>query len=186
MDSDLQEVIESPIRAGAPLAGRQKSELLMRDIALHNIVYCNAFPLATGGMWQLKIDNRNSRYTMTPIIMDDKEHKVILQVTKADAVQQLVIIGQLKNILKALPQAKIKVVCHGQGLPLVIAAQSESRQHVRKLIQQGVAFAACENTMARKKVRNEDLLPGISTVPSALVEIILKQEAGWSYVKAGL
>lgn len=39
--------------------------------------------------------------------------------------------------------------------------------------------------MSRAKVGKGDLISGVTTVPSALAEIILKQEQGWAYIKAG-
>ena len=30
-----------------------------------------------------------------------------------------------------------------------------------------------------------DLLPGVKSVPSGVVELVQRQEAGWSYVKVG-
>lgn len=119
-------------------------------------------------------------------IMDEQKHKVIVQVTQADAAQQLVVVSQVRNILKSLPNAQIEVVCHSQGLSLLVSSRSKVARHVRELLGQGVIFAACENTMERKNISKDDLLPGVITVPSALAELILKQEKGWVYVKAGL
>lgn len=133
-----------------------------------------------------EMETNNKGTVAASKVMDEQEHKVILQVSKADSAEQLVVVSQVKNILKSLPGAKIEVVCHSQGLPLLVASQSKAATHVQALIEQGVIFAACENTMERKKIRKEDLLPGVITVPSAMAELILKQEAGWTYVKAGL
>ena len=118
--------------------------------------------------------------------MDEKKHKVVMQVSKVDPAAQLKVIGQINNILKALPDTQIEVVCHSEGLPMLVTAQSKVAAYVRELHVQGVVFAACENTMKRNKLTKEDLLPESITVPSGLAEIILKQEAGWTYIKAGL
>jgi len=40
--------------------------------------------------------------------------------------------------------------------------------------------------MKRNNLTKEDLLPESIIVPSGLAEIILKQEAGWTYLKAGI
>ena len=88
--------------------------------------------------------------------------------------------------MNSLPKATVKVVFHSQGLPLVVAKESHVALEVASLLKRGVIFAACENTMERKGISKEDLLPGITTVPSAIAEFVLKQEEGWTYVKAGL
>lgn len=119
-------------------------------------------------------------------IMDEGEHKVIMQVSKIDAGEQRVIVSQVRNVLKSLPNARIEVVFHSQGIPLVLAKQTEVAPHVEELIRNGVVFAACENTMEKMKVSKSDLLEGVITVPSAMAELILKQAEGWIYVKSGI
>jgi intracellular sulfur oxidation DsrE/DsrF family protein len=37
--------------------------------------------------------------------------------------------------------------------------------------------------MKRKNLKKEDLLPAATVVPSAMVELTLKQEKKWAYVK---
>ena len=130
--------------------------------------------------------NTNENRSSSSKVMDREEHKVILQVSKADSTEQMVVISQVRNILKSLPGAKIKVVAHSQGLPLLVASQSKVAIHVKELVNQGVVFAACENSMERKNILKEDFLPDVNTVPSAMGELILKQEEGWTYIKAGL
>jgi intracellular sulfur oxidation DsrE/DsrF family protein len=40
--------------------------------------------------------------------------------------------------------------------------------------------------MKLRKIKREQLLPFIQTVPMAIGEIIMKQEQGWSYIRSGL
>lgn len=115
----------------------------------------------------------------------EKTHKVVMQVTEGDSLTQLAVIGQVRNIKKQLPDAQIEVVCHANSLDMLLKSGSKVASHIAELSTQNVRFAACENTMARKKATREDLVPGAETVPSGLVEIILKQEEGWSYIKGG-
>ena len=50
----------------------------------------------------------------------------------------------------------------------------------------GVAFVGCENTMTRKNMTKDQLVPFALTVDSGVAEVIRKQEQGWSYIKSGL
>lgn len=114
-----------------------------------------------------------------------KTHQVVMQVTEGDSLTQLAVIGQVRNIRKQLPDAQIEVVCHANSLDMLLKSGSKVASHIAELTSQNVSFVACENTMARKKATAEDLVPEAETVPSGLVEIILKQEEGWSYIKGG-
>ncbi|MBD3626773.1 DsrE family protein [Cyclobacterium sp.] len=127
----------------------------------------------------------NSPLLLNAQVVDQEVHRVVFQVTKGDTADQEQVIGQLNNILRALPNAEIEVICHGKALPLLLEAKSQVKDGIVDLLTRGVVFAACENTMRRAKASKEDLISGVITVPSALAEIILKQEQGWAYIKAG-
>lgn len=114
-----------------------------------------------------------------------RTHKVVMQVTEGDSLTQLAVIGQVRNIKKQLADATIEVVCHANALEMLLKSGSKVSAHIGELKQAGVTFAACENTMARKKATASDLVTGVETVPSGLAEIILKQEEGWAYIKGG-
>ena len=118
-------------------------------------------------------------------VVDEEVHRVVFQVTKGETADQNQVIGQLNNILRALPNAEIEVICHGTALPLVLQAESQVKEGITDLLSRGVVFAACENTMRRAKASKEDLISGVITVPSGLAEIIIRQEQGWAYIKAG-
>jgi intracellular sulfur oxidation DsrE/DsrF family protein len=118
-------------------------------------------------------------------VVDHEVHRVVFHVTKGETADQEQVIGQLNNILRALPNAEIEVVCQGTGISLVRESHSEVKKGVTDLLSRGVVFAACENTMRKVNVKKDDLISGVTTVPSALVEIIIRQEQGWPYIKAG-
>lgn len=134
----------------------------------------------------MEIVRSNSKGFAVSKVMDAREHKVIMQVSKVHADEQRTIVSQINNLLKSLPAARIEVVFQGQGLPLIVAGETKVAAEVETLIKGGVIFAACENAMDKKGICEADLLPGIISVPSALAELILKQEKGWIYVKAGV
>ena len=127
----------------------------------------------------------SSSFLVKAQAVDQKVHQVIFQVTKGEEKDQNKAIGQLNNILKALPKAEIEVICHGNALTMLLKTESQVKEGIAGLQQRGVIFAACENTMKRAKVSKDDLITGSITVPSGLAEIIIRQEQGWAYIKAG-
>jgi len=116
-------------------------------------------------------------------MLDLKKHKIVMQFTNSDSVSQASVVGQVKNIRTAWPNAQIEVVCHGGGLDLLQTSKSKAAAEVAEWSGKGVVFAACGNTMKRRNVKKEDLLPTATVVPSAMIELTLKQEKGWAYVK---
>lgn len=110
--------------------------------------------------------------------------KAVIHVNFADAERQKHGLKNVTNILKDVKgAAEIVVVCHGGGIGLVVKDQSQHAADVERLRKEGVRFAACENTMRDKSIPKENLLPGVTTVPSGAVEVIRKQQEGYGYFK---
>lgn len=117
--------------------------------------------------------------------LDLKKHKIVMQFSDGDSLSQASVTGQVKNIRAAWPNAEIEVVCHGPGLDLLMTANSKASKAVIDWSAQGVVFSACNNTMKRRNIKKEDLLAPVQVVPSAIIELTLKQEEGWAYIKGG-
>lgn len=116
-------------------------------------------------------------------VLDMKKHKIVMQFTNSDSVSQASVVNQVGNIRALWPNAQIEVVCHGGGLDLLQTSKSKAASGVAEWTSKGVVFAACNNTMKRKNITKADLLPTVTVVPSAMIELTLKQEKGWAYVK---
>ena len=114
-----------------------------------------------------------------------KIHKVIFQMSSADAEEQNGLLNNLKSLKEGWgDNVEIEVVAHGPGLTFLMKQKSANSTAIAQLIGEGVAFVACENTMKRKNIDKDQLLDGVGTVPMGIGEIIMKQEQGWSYIKA--
>lgn len=109
--------------------------------------------------------------------------KTVVHLNYGDPERQGKALGNIENILKEDSKAVIEVVCHGDGIALVHKKESKHPEQVAELMKQGVRFAGCENTMKKKSIQTEELLAGVSTVPSGAVEVIRKQQEGYSYFR---
>lgn len=120
-----------------------------------------------------------------PAPVDMKRHRVLIQLTSGDTLVQKSTLTQISNLLEAAPRSKVEVVCHNNGISLLVAAQSRYPEAVRVLQDRGVAFMACENTMKKHKINKSELSDRVFTVPAGVLEVVQKQEQGWSYLRAG-
>ena len=109
--------------------------------------------------------------------------KAVIHVNFADPERQEDALGNIENILKAVPTAQIEVVCHGKGINLVVTKQSKHVEKMEALMKQGVHFVACENTMKKKAIEKDALVTGVTTVPSGAVEVLRKQQEGSGYFR---
>ncbi len=112
-------------------------------------------------------------------------HKIVIGFTKNDTNQQKALLNQLSNIEEVWPDASVEVVTYNQGIDLMLASNVFASAKISRLTEKGIRFVVCGKTMERRKVSKEQLLGTAEVVEAAIPEIVLKQEAGWSYVVGG-
>lgn len=118
-------------------------------------------------------------------VLDSKKHRVIIQYNNSDSSSQIFLTRQLDYIRTSWPNSIIEVVCLNDGLDLVMITQSKVRKEVTDWMTKGVVFAACNSSMRVRSVHRSDLLPNTKVIPSAPIELALKQEQGWAYFRGG-
>jgi uncharacterized protein len=144
-------------------------------------IYMSSVKCKAGACFPLAVSSLNAS---TPSFAE--KHRIIFEVTM-DGQQQWT--GTLNNVA-SVQQAfgadttDVEVVAHGNGLGFLLKTD-EALQAPMQLASSGVTFSACENTMKKKNVSKEELLPFVTTVDSGVAEVVRKQEAGWAYLKSG-
>ncbi len=112
-----------------------------------------------------------------------QQHKIIWDINSKDTAEQSIIFRQIGNVLKESPDAKIEIVYHGGAITGVVQGSSFFADKVQEFLQKGVIFAACNNSLRRYNIDPSKVLPGVTVVPVAILELVKKQEQGWSYIK---
>jgi intracellular sulfur oxidation DsrE/DsrF family protein len=116
----------------------------------------------------------------------NKIHKVVMQLNSADTAVWSGMLGNIRNFQKVWPgNVNIEVVVHGKALNFLVALKSHLVADVEAMTKLGVVFNACENTMNKYGIKKEMLISSVSSVPSGVAELVIKQEEGWSYIKTG-
>jgi intracellular sulfur oxidation DsrE/DsrF family protein len=91
----------------------------------------------------------------------------------------------VNEISKASSDAKVEVVMYGQGVHMVKQGGSPVEPMILKALQnKNVSFKVCAVALKNQGIAEDQLLPGVGTVPDGIYEIILKQKEGWGYIKA--
>ena len=115
-----------------------------------------------------------------------KEHKVVFEITSADTADHRTILRQINNVVKDAPGTKIELVCHGPAIFMLVKDKTVLSDMMQELkTKQQVSFAACANSMRKNNLTAEQLVPVASIVPNGVMEVVTKEEDGWSYIKAG-
>ena len=114
-------------------------------------------------------------------------HRIVIEVNVDGVERWEGILNNVDNLQKAFASdpPKIEVVAHAKGLGFLLATNESLKARMQAEHEAGILFAACENTMKKQNVKNDQLMPFVTTVDSGVAEVVRKQEAGWAYIKGG-
>ena len=119
---------------------------------------------------------------------DPTEHNVVFQFNKADQdYHNAVLFAVGEMVRKYGDNITIVVTAFGPGLHILakqpIRAVSEhTKQKVKSLVDYGVKFHACGNTMKSLGWTEKDMLPFAEVVMVGAADIMELQEKGYSYL----
>ena len=85
-----------------------------------------------------------------------------------------------KNVGK--DNAQIEIVAIGPGLNM-LKAESKAADRIAQALDRNIDVVACGETMQATHVTAADLIGGVRVVPGGLIEIVQRQQAGWSYIR---
>lgn len=114
-------------------------------------------------------------------------HKVVIQVSTADAKTQAIALNNAVNVQKHYGpgEVEVEIVAYGPGLSL-LTKKSKQADRVASLAKSDITFSACGNTMkkiAKKKGKEPKLIDGVKVVPAGVVRLMELQEKGYSYIR---
>ena len=111
-------------------------------------------------------------------------HKVVIQLNTSDTLVWQGALKNISNLQTALGSStQIELVAHGSGISILVDGKTTQKAKIAELAATGVLFKACENTIRERKIDRSAILPQVGTVPSGVAEVVIKQEAGWAYLK---
>lgn len=118
-------------------------------------------------------------------VVSNENHKIIFQLTSGDSITHMKFLRQSQNILEAAPNAQIEVITHGLGVDLLKTNSNPFDSKLLALHEAGINFIVCENTLKQRKLKKEAFFDWSGFVQSGIIELVIKQEQGWVYIKAG-
>ena len=110
--------------------------------------------------------------------------KIVFDVTSKDAKVHGSAMRHVKAMAKAYPDSKFEVVVYSGAIDMVLKGKSSVEADMEALAKnENVSFVVCEGTMARDQITHDQLVPGVTSVPDGILEIIKRQSEGWGYIK---
>lgn len=108
--------------------------------------------------------------------------KVVIQVSDGSPAYWNLALNNAKNVQKDLKGATIEIVAYGPGIGM-LKSDSEVANRISEAADSGIKVLACGNTMKGQKLTKEDMNPKIGYVQAGVVEIMDRQQEGYSYIR---
>jgi len=128
------------------------------------------------------------------VLSADQDMKAIYHISTADPDKLRGALDEIEILLSVYASSgrtlNLEIIANAEGLSLLRADMSPASERVLAMQQEykNVKFLACGKTIERVQLKNNlqtvPLLPGVAVVPSALDQVIMRMQNGWSYIRA--
>jgi len=110
--------------------------------------------------------------------------RVVIQVSDGETTKWNLALNNAHNLQAELGAANIdiEIVAYGPGIGM-LKLDSPVANAVGEAGAAGMKIFACENTMHAQHLAHSDMLDGIGYVSAGVVEIMKRQQQGWSYIR---
>lgn len=112
------------------------------------------------------------------------QNRVVMQVSDGEPAKWNLALNNAGNLQADLgaKNVEIEIVAYGPGIGM-LKRDSPVASRVDEALTSGIRIVACENTMRSQKLATADMLPSIGYVGAGVVEIMQRQQQGWSYLR---
>ena len=111
-------------------------------------------------------------------------YRVVFDLTSRDTLEQKAVLRWIREVGASSPSAQMEVVMYGKGFELVMPERSAYIADVKEAMKNpNVTFKVCAIALRNNSVDARQLVPGVTTVPDGIYEIVSKQQDHWGYIK---
>lgn len=113
--------------------------------------------------------------------------KVIFHIDESE--KWPMVVSNVKNLISyytkkdANTNIKIEVLVNGDAVSDVTLRNKKYHEAIENMLSLNVDVAVCNNSLMQRKISSEELLAGLVIVQSGVVELVEKQNEGYSYIK---
>jgi len=117
-----------------------------------------------------------------------KKHRAFFHLTESDPQRASAVLTNVQNFIDVVGWKNIEaleLVVHGPGLKPFIAKgiDADVKAKAEVLLTGGVTIGACQITMSRQRIKPEELIEGLTAIPSGVVRVMELQEKGYAYIR---
>jgi intracellular sulfur oxidation DsrE/DsrF family protein len=108
----------------------------------------------------------------------------VIHLVSGDETEQRTALNIARNLLEDESDQidDVAVVAQAGGIH-ALTSDGDYAEDVRSLMDDGVPFRGCSNTLAAFDIEESELVDGVETVPEGAVEVTRLQGEGWAYLR---
>jgi intracellular sulfur oxidation DsrE/DsrF family protein len=119
-----------------------------------------------------------------PALAQEKPQRLLIQISDYDPRVWGLALANARNVRHDLgpDKVEIEIVVYGPAIRM-LEMDSDWRDRVTQVIDEGIRVVACENTMATLGLKRDDMLGGVEFVKTGLAHIMKRELEGWAYAR---
>ncbi len=119
-----------------------------------------------------------------PALAQERPQRLLIQISDENPKVWGLALSNARNVRHDLGPDKVQleIVVYGPAIRM-LEAESDWRDRVTQVIDEGIRVIACENTMASMKLNRDDMLGGVEFVKTGLAHVMRRQLEGWAYAR---
>ena len=116
------------------------------------------------------------------------EAHVIMQVSQSDPARHSLVLDIANNLTKhygGQDMADIEIIAFGPGVPLLFSGDNENQARIASLMEHGVKFYVCGNTLdtiERREGSRPAVLDGVETVQTGVAFMLAEIARGYTHI----
>jgi len=119
-----------------------------------------------------------------PALAQDRPQRLLIQISDENPKVWGLALSNARNVRNDLGPDKVQleIIVYGPAIRM-LQFESDWRDRVTQVIDEGIRVIACENTMASMKLTRDDMLGGVDFVKTGLAHVMRRQLEGWAYAR---
>ena len=119
-----------------------------------------------------------------PALAQDKPQRLLIHISDENPKVWGLALSYARNVRHDLgpDKVQIEIVVYGPAIRM-LEAESDWRDRVTQVLDEGIRVIACENTMATLGLKRDDMLGGIDFVKTGLAHVMRRELEGWAYAR---
>lgn len=111
-------------------------------------------------------------------------YKAIFHVDESSLAKWKLVLVNIENLMAEFGEdIEIELLANAEGISLLYKTPNHFKETITRLSARGVQFALCANSLKQQNLTKEFFLDMATVVPSGVGELVIKQSAGWAYIK---